>query len=134
MASVLVVEDDLMLADNLEEMLVEAGYTVCGIASTIAEAAELGNAHRPDLAVMDLRLRDGEISTAVVPLLSARGRIGILYATGNDSIPLTRADGEVCIRKPYLAQEIVAALRIVQQIVAGSAVSAPMPAGARVLH
>ena len=56
---VLIVEDDLMIADSAEEVLVEYGYRVCGIARTIAEAVDLGFRHRPDIAVIDLRLADG---------------------------------------------------------------------------
>ena len=44
---------------------------------------------------------------------------------------LTRADGDVCIRKPYLARDMLGALRMVEQIVAGQV--PPPRAGARVL-
>jgi DNA-binding response OmpR family regulator len=129
----MVVEDDLMIADSLEETLVEAGYTVCGIACTVAQAVKLGNAHCPDLAILDLRLAEGGLGTDIVPLLTDCNRIGILYATGNDNIPLTQADGDVCLRKPYLPRDVLGALQMVQQIVAGKAVSLPVPTGARVL-
>ena len=59
MASVLIVDDDLMIADWLEEVLVEAGYEVCGIAATVADAIELGERFRPDLGVIDVRLANG---------------------------------------------------------------------------
>ena len=42
---------------------------VCGIARTVAEAVELGLRHKPDLAVIDLRLADGELGTEVAALL-----------------------------------------------------------------
>ncbi len=132
MENVLVVEDDLMIADFLEEILVGAGYTVCGIARNVAQAVALGNAHRPDLAVLDLRLMNGELGTDIVPLLTECARVGILYTTGNDNVTLTRTDGDVCLRKPYQARDVVEALQIVQQIVAGDTVSR-IPAGARVL-
>ena len=56
MLKVLIAEDDLMLADLAEEILVDAGYEVCGIARTVAEAVALAQHHKPDLAVLDLRL------------------------------------------------------------------------------
>jgi hypothetical protein len=76
---------------------------------------------------------DGEMSTAVVPLLTECGRVGILYATGNDTIVLTRANGDVCIRKPYGSRELLGALQMVQRIVAGKSVSSPTCSGLRVL-
>jgi response regulator of citrate/malate metabolism len=56
---VLIAEDDLMIADIAEEILIEHGYEVCGIARTVAEAVTLAQQHKPDLAVLDLRLADG---------------------------------------------------------------------------
>ena len=45
MPTILIVEDDLMIADMLEEILVDAGYTVCGIARTVTEAVALAVRH-----------------------------------------------------------------------------------------
>jgi DNA-binding response OmpR family regulator len=56
---VLIAEDDLMIADLAEEILIEHGYDVCGIARTVTEAVALAQQHKPDLAVLDLRLADG---------------------------------------------------------------------------
>lgn len=92
----------------------EAGFEVCGIASTVAEGIELGMRHQPDLGVVDLCLADGEYGTEVATALRRHGRFGVLYATGNPDHPLLdRAEGEGCIAKPYLANSIVSALRVV---------------------
>ena len=56
MLRVLIAEDDLMIADLAEEILIDAGYEVCGIARTVAEAVALAHKHKPDLAVLDFRL------------------------------------------------------------------------------
>jgi DNA-binding response OmpR family regulator len=63
---VLIAEDDLMIADLAEEVLAEAGYEVCGIARTVAEAIALAQHHTPDLAVLDLRLADGGLESGTV--------------------------------------------------------------------
>src|ERR1700691_5856891 len=107
MTTILVVEEDIMIADCLEEMLMDVRYTECGVARTVGEAVSMGNAQKPDLAIMDLRLAHGELSTSVIPQLTARPRMGILYATGNDNIRLTRADGEASIRKPYMGDDVM---------------------------
>src|ERR1700681_237271 len=65
MLKVLIAEDDLMIADTAEEILVECGYEVCGIARTVAEGIALGLRHKPDLALIDLRLGDGGLGTAI---------------------------------------------------------------------
>src|SRR6185437_11159837 len=102
MAKVLVAEDDLMIADFLEEILIEAGHTVCGIARTVGEAAAMATALRPDLAIFDLCLAQGGRGTDIRARVTGGDRIGILFASGNiDAIRLTGADGDASIRKPY---------------------------------
>lgn len=114
MSKVLIVENDSIVAEFLEDTLLTAGYEVCGIARTAAEAITLGEQHRPELGVIDLCLSDGEYGTEVAAALRQQGRFGVLYATGNPDHPrLSRAQGEGCIAKPYLAISVLSALRIV---------------------
>ena len=59
MKKVLIAEDNVLIADMLEDFLVSGGYEVCGIARTVDEAVALADLHKPDLAVLDFRLADG---------------------------------------------------------------------------
>jgi DNA-binding response OmpR family regulator len=116
MPSVLIAEDDLLIADMLEENLIAAGYTVCGIARTVDGAISLGLLYQPDLAVLDIRLADGGLGTDVAAKLN-RQTTGILYASGNPwLLALTRDNGEGCLSKPYGAREVVTSLKIVTDI------------------
>jgi two-component sensor histidine kinase/CheY-like chemotaxis protein len=134
MLKVMIAEDDLIIADLLEDVLVEKGYEVCGIARTVDEAVELGKRTQPDLAILDLRLANGGLGTEVAAQLEHQGRLGVLYATGNlGQIELTKADGEACLGKPYRPRDVVRALEIVEQLVTGSAASRPFPPGFRLL-
>lgn len=111
---VLIVDDDFMVADCLEEILVDAGYEVCGVAGTVEDAVALGNQHRPDLAVIDLRLADGRHGTEVAAAFGENRSFGVLYATGNpDHVLLRTAPGEGHISKPYTAAAMLAALEAV---------------------
>jgi two-component system, response regulator PdtaR len=83
MSKVIIAENNLLMADMLEESLLDAGYDVCGIACTVEEGIALGELHRPDFAILDLRLRDGGLGTEIAARLDRQGGIGILYATGN---------------------------------------------------
>ena len=80
MVKVLIVEDDLMLADFAEEILVEHGYEVSGIARTVVDAVALARRSRPDLVILDLRLADGGLGTEVAAQLTRLGRPGILMS------------------------------------------------------
>jgi CheY-like chemotaxis protein len=135
MFKVLIVEDDLMLADCAEEILVEHGYEVSGIARTVAEAIALARRSRPDLIILDLRLADAGLGTEVASQLPPVGRPGILYVTGNMSqLALTSADGDACLSKPYRSADLVRGLEIVAGIVATGKAQAPFPSGFQPLH
>jgi CheY-like chemotaxis protein len=131
---VLIAEDDLIIADLAEEILVEAGYEVCGIARTVAEAVALAQTHKPDLAVLDLRLADGGLGTEIAAQLLPLGRLGVLYATGNISqVVLTTADGEACLSKPYSSADLLRGLEIVAEIITTGNALSPFPQGFQVL-
>jgi DNA-binding response OmpR family regulator len=135
MLKVLIVEDDLMLADFSEEILVEHGYEVSGIARTVTEAVALARRCTPDLVILDLRLADGGLGTEVVAQLSPSGRPGILYVTGNMSqLALTSADGDACLSKPYRSMDLLRSLEIVAEIVATGKTQSPFPRGLHLLH
>lgn len=56
---ILIVEDEGILAMGIGEMLDRGGYRVAGIAATAAEALTEARRRRPDLILMDVRLRGG---------------------------------------------------------------------------
>lgn len=127
---VLIAEDDLLIADMAEEILTDNGYEVCGIARTVADAVALGRLHRPELALIDLRLADGGLGTQIVAQLAPLGRLGVLYATGNISqVNLTAANGDACLVKPYGNDDLVRSMDIVAGIVATGTAEPPFPRG-----
>ncbi len=135
MLKVLIAEDDLMIADMAEELLIAHGYDVCGIARTVAEAVALGLRHKPDLAVIDLRLADGELGTAVAAHLNSLDGLGVLYATGNTAqVVLTAANGHACLAKPYRGSDLLRGLKIVSELLATGKAAPPFPRGFQVLH
>ena len=134
MLNVLIAEDNLMLADMLEALLVEHGYKVCGIARTVAEGVALARIHKPDLAILDVRLADGGLGTEIVSQLEPN-RLGVLYASGNVSqIVLGAANGHASITKPYTDADLVRGLEIVTDIVATGRASPPFPPGFHLLQ
>ena len=135
MLKVLIAEDDLLIADGAEEILVEHGYEVCGIARTVAEAVALGRLHKPALALIDLRLADGGLGTEVAAQLGALGRLGVLYATGTISRVMSSATyGDACLSKPYRSDDLVRGLEIVAEIVATGKAQPPFPHGFALLN
>lgn len=135
MLKVLIAEDDDIMAGMLENILVRNGYVVCGTARTVDGAVALCERHKPDLAVLDVRLADGGYGTEIVARLNGESRPGILYATSNtEHITLAGASGDACLSKPFCTTDIVWALEIVQQLVTTGTAESPFPMGFHVLQ
>jgi CheY-like chemotaxis protein len=88
--SVLIVEDDTVIAWHLESMLKRLGHFVCGTVSTeraaIDQAAEL----QPDLILMDVRLADGGDGVRAAASIRASRRVGIVFCTAHADDPALR--------------------------------------------
>lgn len=134
MQSVLIAEDDLMIADMLAEVLSDSGFKVCGIARTVKEGIALGLHHKPDLALLDLRLAHGGLGTEIAAELDRSTGLGILYTTGNSrQILLTKEDGDACLDKPFRPSDVVRSLKLVHEFNNTGKATAPFPSGFRLL-
>jgi len=58
MASILIVEDELVTAENMKSRLEEEGFSVCGIADSADSAVSLAKATSPHLILMDIVLKN----------------------------------------------------------------------------
>ncbi len=82
--SILVVEDDALIAMELGERLQDMGYDVLGPAATVAEAQSLCAGRKPDAALLDSNLA-GVSSTELAASLAGQG-VPVAFCTGYDSI------------------------------------------------
>lgn len=69
--SVVVLEDEAFVALDVEEALLDAGFNVAAVMSSSAEAFKWLVANSPDVAVLDIELRDGNCA-AIAGLLCDR--------------------------------------------------------------
>ena len=105
----LVVEDELLVALDIESILSEAGMVVIGPASSAGEALELIASGGADAALIDANL-GGEPITAVARALSERG-IPFAYVTGYGRESLPAAHPAPIVTKPFDAAQLLAAVR-----------------------
>ena len=56
-AKVLIVDDEVVVAEDIRRQLRSLGYTVVGVASSGADAIRLAGEHRPELILMDIKLK-----------------------------------------------------------------------------
>ena len=78
---VLVVEDEVLIAMQIEDAVVQAGGAVVGPAASVAEAVDLVVGQTPAAAILDVNLGGGERSFAVADVLMAKG-IAFAFCTG----------------------------------------------------
>lgn len=57
-AKVMIIEDDLIIAENLKENLLELNFQVVGVASNFIESKELFENNTPDICIVDIYLKD----------------------------------------------------------------------------
>ena len=105
----LIVEDEMLVAMNIEDMLLDLGHEVAGLASRLAPALALAQDAEIDAAVLDVNLA-GERSFAVADLLDSRD-IPFLFATGYGLAGIEeRYRGRWVLQKPFRLEDLAAAL------------------------
>ena len=107
---ILVVEDEYLIASQMKRWLLAAGSEVLGPVPNVDRALDLIEERRPDAAVLDVNLGDGDTAYSVADKLSVLG-VPYLFATGDVKV----ADASVYrhrprLEKPFVASELVLAL------------------------
>ena len=109
---VLVVEDEMMIAMLVEDMLGEMGCTVIGPAHAVEPALNLAaNEPEIDAALLDINLA-GQPVFAIADVLRAKG-VPMIFSTGYGESGLREVDrGAPVLQKPFRAAELAAALNL----------------------
>jgi CheY-like chemotaxis protein len=107
---VLVVEDEFLIALDLELLLQRRGWRVLGPAATVAEALQLLAGRMPDVALLDVNLQ-GELVTPVAEQLRARGVPFVLASAYPSPGRMAAAlAGAPAVGKPIAERRLLAAL------------------------
>ena len=108
---ILIVEDEVFVAMDIERILLDAGFDVQAIAADRREA--LANAQGIDVAFVDLNLRDGPTGEEIAAELARTYAVRVVYVTANPAQIVHPAQNAVgFIRKPFDDTAIAAAAAI----------------------
>ena len=107
--SVLVVEDEMLVAWLLEDMLVELGCLVVGPAASVKQALAMIEANAIDVAVLDVNL-NGEMSYSVADALAARGVPFVFVTAYAKDRMLSGYQSFPVLQKPFHRAELRATL------------------------
>ncbi|TMM50607.1 response regulator [Sulfitobacter sabulilitoris] len=111
--SVMIIEDEAIIAMDIESIVADMGHRVTGIARTRDEAVKLGNADRPDLILADIQLADNSSGIdAVNDLMSQLGDRPVIFITAFPERLLTgdKHEPAFLISKPYTEDQVMSAV------------------------
>ena len=112
---ILIVEDQFIEANNLKMILESAGYEVCGIAASVADALPLLEHEKPHMVMLDIHLR-GPLTGIDLADKLVRRNIAFVYLSANsnrqtlDAAKVTRPYGFLV--KPFREKDVLIMLEV----------------------
>jgi len=111
--SVMIIEDEAIIAMDIESIVADMGHRVTGVATTHTEAVALGERDRPDLILADIQLADNSSGIdAVNDLLAKLGPTPVIFITAFPERLLTgnKPEPAFLISKPYTVDQVTSAV------------------------
>jgi response regulator NasT len=110
---ILVAEDEALIRMDLVEMLVEAGYEVVAEAADGAQAIELAQLHRPDLAILDVKMPVLDGISAAEKIISIAPVLMLTAFSQRELVERARDAGVMAyVVKPFSIGDLVPAIEI----------------------
>jgi len=113
---ILIVEDELIAAEFLKEILIAEGMEIAGIVDTGKEAIRQCIREKPDIVLMDIMLKDNISGSEAAVEISRRSDTQIIFLTAYSDPEMieyaveSKAAGY--LNKPYNETEVIAAIRL----------------------
>ena len=116
---ILIVEDELIVAADLEGTLQDLGYEVVAVADTARSAMREVKKHRPDLVLMDIQLKEKTDGVTTADEIAKGWQIPVVFLTANtneDVFARARSASPFgYLIKPFRAKELNATLLVALQ-------------------
>ncbi len=123
---VIIVEDQALLAMELELVLGECGCDIVGCAMDQASAFSIAGRERPDLALVDINLLDGMTGPRIAQTLVGEHGTAVVFLTANpEQIPEGFAGALGAVSKPFDEQTICAVVDFARQFILHRTVGEP---------
>ena len=111
-ASVLIIEDEQLIAMDLARIVEEMGHRLCGTAARQQEAIEIAERTRPGLVLADIQLQNGDNGIQTVREILRRIDVPVIFVTGFPERLLTgeALEPAFVITKPFNPQTLKTAI------------------------
>ncbi len=123
---VLIIEDEPIIAMDLETLVTGLGHSVVGNARTHAEAVAMATRERPGLVLADIRLADGTSGLEAVNEILTTFDVPVIFITAYPESLLTgeRPEPTFLIAKPFREDTVKAVIS--QALFFGTAATSPL--------
>ena len=111
--SIMIIEDEAIIAMDIESIVADMGHRVTGIARTRDEAVSLARSDAPDLILADIQLADNSSGIdAVNDILQEMGMRPVIFITAFPERLLTgdKPEPAFLISKPYTVDQVVSSV------------------------
>ncbi len=108
----LIIEDELLIALTIEEILGDCGFTSFDVASSTEEAIKAARLRCPALITADVELRPGSGIDAVNAICSGPP-IPVIFITGSPFEVTSRMPQHPLVHKPFTSAAVMAAVKSV---------------------
>ena len=110
---ILVAEDETLIRLDLVEMLTEAGYEVVAQAENGAVAVDLARLHKPDLAILDVKMPEMDGITAAEQIITLAPVLMLTAFSQRDLVERARDAGVMAyVVKPFSISDLIPAIEI----------------------
>ncbi|OQB53532.1 MAG: Transcriptional regulatory protein AfsQ1 [Candidatus Aminicenantes bacterium ADurb.Bin147] len=92
---ILIVEDEIIIAMEIQVRLESAGFAVCGLASSGEKAIALAREKNPDLVLMDITLKGPLDGLETAGRIQAEKDIPVIFLSATDDEAVLRASASV---------------------------------------
>jgi two-component system, response regulator PdtaR len=107
---ILIVEDEMLIALDMEAAITDLGFEAVGIASDAKSAIRLAST-KPDIALVDLHLRDGLTGIHIGERLSVDYGVTVVFVTANPRILDGGVNGTLgVVEKPFNDAEMLSVI------------------------
>ena len=117
--SVLIVEDEVLIAEELKDRLARLGFSAIAAVDTAEEGIAIAVRQRPDLVLMDIRLKGQTDGIQAAQEIRRQVDLPIVYVTAySDAVTIERAKGseyDGFILKPFQRRELQSTIEVAIQ-------------------
>jgi two-component system, LytTR family, response regulator LytT len=113
---ILIVEDEVIIADNICDTLTDYGYNVLEPAISYTEAIETIEREKPDIAILDVQLAGKKSGIDLATEINNKYKFPFIFLTSNsDKTTLDeakKAEPFAFLVKPFVKEELYAAIEL----------------------